>query len=445
MRGLPLRCCSRRPSAPLSVVAPMASLGIVLAAVFAARGWIVAREPAAPIDMLGMFLTIAGVCLSAAFGPSGSTLPTVESMGATMSEPPFLTLTAVTFGVIFSWLGVQKLPACRSCKPGEDHPVSAIVSSLCSGGCASFAFMFLKTLMVGSRLTIDEGSPLIDMPWNFWVAAGLLGPVAISQVYLLEMTLASGSTNYVIPVYTGTLVIVAGVQAGIVFREFDQLSSFSISLFCSGVIIASSGLAILSVAQHRRAKWNRAERKNGEQTSGEAAASTADEPQSSSAAQYAHSGEAGPDVPQENRNSTTLAGCSHSASPSHSVESTDRRSEMALEVGGKCARVAPMEPVALPPPLPFAPRATTLQPMPLAATSSLPPPSCSSQLAHPSVSVLVSPAPSIALPSSLSPPQPDLSQRNPPPLAPLPAPSNSSPLQLPALVPAGKGIIRESG
>ena len=69
--------------------------------------------------------------------------------------------------------------------------------------------------MLGIRLLTEGETTIPELPWNFWVCTVFLGPVAVFQVYVLEMTLGAGGANWVIPVYTGMLVIMSAVQSGI--------------------------------------------------------------------------------------------------------------------------------------------------------------------------------------------------------------------------------------
>ena len=78
------------------------------------------------------------------------------------------------------------------------------------------------------------------------------GPVAVFQVYVLEMTLGAGGANWVIPVYTGMLVIMSAVQSGIVLEEFELLPDWKLALG-AGVAVALVGLGVLGGSQNKRA------------------------------------------------------------------------------------------------------------------------------------------------------------------------------------------------
>ena len=107
--------------------------------------------------------------------------------------------------------------------------------------------------MLGIRLLTEGETTIPELPWNFWVCTVFLGPVAVFQVYVLEMTLGAGGANWVIPVYTGMLVIMSAVQSGIVLEEFELLPDWKLALFGSGVVVALVGLGVLGGSQNKRA------------------------------------------------------------------------------------------------------------------------------------------------------------------------------------------------
>ena len=239
--------------APLAIVSPIASLGIVWTAWFSARGWIIPKESVSLQDYFGMALCIIGVVLSAAFGPSGERVPKLEEMAETMSQAPFAVVSFTSWTIILSWVALQKIPALKSFRPRNDAAITAGLSGFGAGGLASYSLVCLKTLMLGIRLLTEGETTIPELPWNFWVCTVLLGPVAVFQVYVLEMTLGAGGANWVIPVYTGMLVIMSAVQSGIVLEEFELLPDWKLALFGSGVVVALVGLGVLGGSQNKRA------------------------------------------------------------------------------------------------------------------------------------------------------------------------------------------------
>ena len=240
--------------APLAVCAPMGSLQLVFAAWFAARGWIVAKERAGAMEYVGMLFCVVGVVLASVFGPTGESQATIERVGFVMTQAPFIVVTAVSWTVIFGWLLVQKAPFLRDCKPAGDAPITAFVSGFCAGSSAAYSLVCVKTIMTAARLVIEGLRTVGGMPYNLWVCAAALAPVASLQVYLIEMTLGAGGTNYVIPIFNAMIMTNGAVLSGVVFDEFITLSQLNTGIFGGGIVVAMFGLAILARAQGKRAR-----------------------------------------------------------------------------------------------------------------------------------------------------------------------------------------------
>ena len=80
-----------------------------------------------------------------------------------------------------------------------------------------------------------------------------IAPVASLQVYLIEMTLGAGGTNYVIPIFSA-MIMTNGAVLGVVFDEFITLSQLNTGIFGGGIVVAMFNLAILARAQGKRAR-----------------------------------------------------------------------------------------------------------------------------------------------------------------------------------------------
>ena len=108
--------------------------------------------------------------------------------------------------------------------------------------------------MTAARLVIEGLRTVGGMPYNLWVCAAALAPVASLQVYLIEMTLGAGGTNYVIPIFNAMIMTNGAVLSGVVFDEFITLSQPNTGIFGGGIVVAMFGLAILARAQGKRAR-----------------------------------------------------------------------------------------------------------------------------------------------------------------------------------------------
>ena len=195
-----------------------------------------------------MLFCVVGVVLASVFGPTGESQATIERVGFVMTQAPFIVVTAVSWTVIFSWLLVQKAPFLRDCKPAGDAPITAFVSGFCAGSSAAYSLVCVKTIMTAARLVIEGLRTVGGMPYNLWVCAAALAPVASLQVYLIEMTLGAGGTNYVIPIFNAMIMTNGAVLSGVVFDEFITLSQLNTGIFGGGIVVAMFGLAILARA-----------------------------------------------------------------------------------------------------------------------------------------------------------------------------------------------------
>ena len=98
--------------------------------------------------------------------------------------------------------------------------------------------MFFKIIMSNIREFASgdaecQGS-ILQRPM-LWSSVVFLPLAAIGQMYFLESTMGSGGTNYVIPCYTGLIVVGSAVVGGIVFEEFDNIQGTNLALFLVGI------------------------------------------------------------------------------------------------------------------------------------------------------------------------------------------------------------------
>ena len=145
-------------------------------------------------------------------------------------------------------------------RPARDAPICAFVSGATSALCGAYSLMFFKIIMSNIREFASgdaecQGS-ILQRPM-LWSSVVFLPLAAIGQMYFLESTMGSGGTNYVIPCYTGLIVVGSAVVGGIVFEEFDNIQGTNLALFLVGVLLVLVGLVILSKSQAKRARESR--------------------------------------------------------------------------------------------------------------------------------------------------------------------------------------------
>lgn len=247
--------------APLSLVAPLGGLAVVFNALLARSGCVCGiKEDMGGLDWLCTGVVVAGVTMAAVFGPGGIEDPnrdlmTTQRVQAAASEPLFVVYTVVSFSSMFVWLFFWK----QSCFPRlwRPHP-ETIAASIGSGFTAAlgsgFSTIFLKVL----TLQVGEWGEAWVVPVPLvWVSFFALMVVAPLQLYLLNMTLASGGATFTIPLYLSLCMLCVSISGAILFKEFEPVAKrdpapLFIVLWGIAVLVTMLGLAVLSYRQQRR-------------------------------------------------------------------------------------------------------------------------------------------------------------------------------------------------
>lgn len=248
--------------APLSLVAPLGGLAVVFNALIARSGLVCGiKEPMALVDWLCTGLVVAGVTMAAIFGPGGVEDPnrasvTIETIPAAAGQPLFVAYTIVSFSCMGCWLFFWK----QRCFPRLWRPKpEALSASIGSGFTAAlgsgFSTIFLKVLTLQATDWGKHG-PTVPAPL-VWVCLFALMIVAPLQLYLLNMTLASGGATFTIPLYLSLCMLLVSISGAILFNEFDPVARrepapLFIVLWGLAIVVTMGGLTILSYRQQKR-------------------------------------------------------------------------------------------------------------------------------------------------------------------------------------------------
>ena len=65
----------------------------------------------------------------------------------------------------------------------------------------SAAYMFFKIFTLAIKGLFQGDAGVLAVPL-LWICVVLIGPNVVAQVYLMNMCLGSGATNFVVPAYT---------------------------------------------------------------------------------------------------------------------------------------------------------------------------------------------------------------------------------------------------
>ena len=199
--------------APLSLIAPVAGMSIVFSAVLANFGCIAGvRERLTPTDWFCTALVLFGVLLASMFGPQNDAVPDYKRAQRTFYSPAFLFYAITCISVIVVWTFVWLSPLAKKIRPRKDSLATSFFSGYSAAACGAFSQLFLKIDMVAIRTIMNgDKSPLL-MPITWGSIVGLIACAPL-QLYLLNMTLASGAVTFTVPLYT-SLIMILTIAAG---------------------------------------------------------------------------------------------------------------------------------------------------------------------------------------------------------------------------------------
>ena len=253
---------------PLTIVAPFAGLTILLNMLIAATGLVSARVPLNAKDASGGALTIVGVGLASFYGPNDAASEASLTFGGVMralSDPQFSVFIGCTLVSVVGWLYVVLAPSAHRARAlAEKVNISTALSAYAAAVCGALSQTFLKSVSVALSYSLalraeaaggggdggDDGRAWLE-PWlepPMWMALIGLAVCAPLQLYLIDVTLASGAVTYAVPLYQALLVLLEIVAAAVFFRELETMSLSRLLGFAAGVILATAGLVVLSYA-----------------------------------------------------------------------------------------------------------------------------------------------------------------------------------------------------
>ena len=259
--------------APLSFIAPLAGLAVVFNAVIAHLGLVPGvRERMRRTEWLATACIVAGVTLVAVAGPGGSGEPadadalevSVASLPAAFSQTIFHVYAACSATIVVVWLMVSEqrcFPRLRErWRPRDDSILASVGSSFTAALTSGFSIIFLKVVALGVAEWLASGAPPTEpLVYSCFGALCVSAPL---QLYLLNLTLASGRATFTIPLYLSLTMIVTSASGGILFSEFAAVlhrapAPLWLVVYCVAVLIVMSGLVVLSSRQERRAQERR--------------------------------------------------------------------------------------------------------------------------------------------------------------------------------------------
>ena len=254
--------------APLSFIAPLAGLAVVFNALIAHLGVIPGvKERMRRTEWLATVCIMAGVTLVAISGPGGGgdsdesapVNPPVSELPLAFSRPGFLVYAGCAASLVLAWLIVSEqrcFPTLRRrYRPSEDSTTASVCSSFTAALTSGFSIVFLKVIALAVAELSSQGigpTPLVAI---CGVGLAISAPL---QLYLLNMTLASGRATFTIPLYLSLTMVLTSASGGILFNEFAPIAQREpapvwIIVYSLGVVIVMVGLVVLSSRQEAKA------------------------------------------------------------------------------------------------------------------------------------------------------------------------------------------------
>ena len=253
--------------APLSFIAPLAGLAVVFNALIARAGFVPGiREKMAFADWLATLCIVVGVTLVAISGPQGTPAADggadpnrIASLPAALRQPAFIAYAACASATVAAWLFLWKQRCSqrlRRLAPREDSTMAAIGSSLSAALTSAFSVIFLKVIALAVGELASEGIAPTAVVYSSIVCILITAPL---QLYLLNMTLASGKATFTIPLYLSLTMLLTSASGAILFDEFSAVARrhprpLWLVVYGCGFFIVLVALAFLSSRQEVKAR-----------------------------------------------------------------------------------------------------------------------------------------------------------------------------------------------
>ena len=239
--------------APLALLAPMSGVGIASGTLMSASGCIPGlKEPLSWTEASSTLFIIGGVVLTSVFGPRGQDEPTLVSVELAFASPAFIATTCAIYLYVIGLILVRNVKALAALRPADRTIRTCLMAAAASALLATYSSLCLKVLATAMRL-LGEGHSDVWSSTAVYVGIVGLATSAPTQLYLLNMMMGNGSAVLVMPAYLSLIITFLTLCGARIFEEFAALSAFALAMLGAGILVVVLGIAMLSMAQHRRA------------------------------------------------------------------------------------------------------------------------------------------------------------------------------------------------
>ena len=254
--------------APLSFIAPLAGLAVVFNAVIAHLGLVPGvKERMGCQEWLATACIMGGVTLVAISGPGGGdespAQMAVADLPAAFDQLAFHIYAIIAAVIVFAWLVLTEQRCSRTLReryrPHDDSQLASIGSSFTAAVTSGFSIIFLKVVALG---VAEWAGQKIFPPPIVFICLGCLCVSAPLQLYLLNMTLASGRATFTIPLYLSLTMLLTSASGGVLFSEFEFVARRDpaplwLVVYGVAVLIVMVALVWLSSRQEAKAQKSR--------------------------------------------------------------------------------------------------------------------------------------------------------------------------------------------
>lgn len=230
--------------APLSLIAPLAGLTMVMSCFLACA---FRKEALTAYDVSCIAVVLSGVTAVSLFGPHPQSEPPLSQMAVFAENPRFVGFAALSLCAVAINLALMHWPRLARYRPAPTSFSWTVFAAFAAASCGGLTQVSLKIVATGVRSAIEAGTgaPLLT-PVVPIALAGLVSCAPL-QLYLLNATLSSSPVKYAVPVYQALLILLSTAAGGLFFVEFKSSSAAQMLGFSCGVAVAIAGIAALSM------------------------------------------------------------------------------------------------------------------------------------------------------------------------------------------------------
>ena len=232
---------------PLSVIAPIGGVTIVVSVLLARCGFAGETERVTRIQWVSILAIVLGVVLIDIYGPSPEPEFDTELVLQNFNKPSFIIYNVTTF-LLASLIIIGVFL-------GELAP-TAIETTICTAISAGLTSGLTQCMLKVVSVSAAEWTLGGKVPWQnqmFLLALGELVVAAFALFYLLTTCLASADIAISSPFYLANVMIFTIVAGCAFYGDLDMVSETTMFIFALGVVLVVTGLSVL-VSQREQGK-----------------------------------------------------------------------------------------------------------------------------------------------------------------------------------------------